>query len=176
MLYLRAACCFFKGGDSVFSCPQAIPELSPLIFLKFQVLIEALMIIRAQKLGPSGFQSQMLRGFVFHTRVPRAWGVCCEGLFPLCSPQHPSHGQLHGSVQLPPVSPFFLHSLMWPLYLAVESLFCQSSGCFLGYLHWCECYLVVSVRQGELSILQLGYLPQKSDMDLTISIYTVHWH
>ena len=31
------------------------------------------------------------------------------------------------------------------LHLAVESLFCQSSGCFLGYLHCCVIYTVVGV-------------------------------
>lgn len=41
------------------------------------------------------------------------------------------------------------------------SLSCQSSGHFLDYLHWCECYLVVSLEWGRLKIFLLCHLPWK---------------
>lgn len=53
------------------------------------------------------------------------------------------------------------------LYLAVGSLFWQSLVHFLGYVHWYECYLAVSMGWGEIRIFLLFHLPWKCE---TVSI------
>lgn len=81
---------------------------------------------------------------------------------------------LHPGVSLPPPSfpptdstigplasnhfsalPTFFH-VVFSLHLVVGSVI---PGCFLGYLHWYECHLVVSMGQGEPRILLLCHLP-----------------
>jgi len=47
------------------------------------------------------------------------------------------------------------------LHLVIKSLSCQFLGHFLIYLHWCGCYLVVSVGPDELRVLLLCHLPRK---------------
>lgn len=90
-----------------------------------------------QLLDPSGFQSQVLQGFVFPLQVFHAWGTWCRYLFP-CS--------LYACCALPPgdspKGPFGYQLTLCPtllnmasLHLAVESLHCLISGHFLGYLY-----------------------------------------
>ena len=52
------------------------------------------------------------------------------------------------------------------LHLAMESLLCLSLGHFLGSLHRCECYVVLSMGWSELRIFVLCHLPNFSKPQL----------
>lgn len=45
------------------------------------------------------------------------------------------------------------------LYFWLWSLFCQSLDHFLGYVCLCSCYLIISLKWGELTVLVLCHLP-----------------
>ena len=137
-------CCLFKGRDSV-SSPSHLSQGQAHWFLKFQVLNPT----DCKKSGNSSF-SYGLRGVgncFSHFSVSSVFLPPGDSLITHLAP---------GCVSALP-SLFHANS---SLYLAVESLFCQSSGYFLGYLHRCECYLVVFMGQGELRILLLWDLSQ----------------
>lgn len=80
-------------------------------------------------------------------------------------------------------TPLHLHPSYFPssassLYLVVESFLCQSLGCLFGLFTLCECYLVVSMGQGELRVFRIHRLPWKSlniflhrQADVSVSIY-----
>lgn len=57
------------------------------------------------------------------------------------------------------------------LHLAVESLLCQFLGHFLVYLHWYQCYLVVSMEGGEFRIFYFAGFLRNS----LISERYFHW-
>lgn len=103
----------------------------------------------------------MLSGYV----LPM-WAPWCESLF--LSPLWAGHPSPWRTVlQVPLVPPLHLHPsyLLWsdsPVYLTVESFFCQTLHCCLGYLHPYECYLVVSMGWGELRASLPHHLAQKS--------------
>ena len=112
MLYLPELlvvllCYLFEGKDSVFPCPPALPELSLLVFLVL-------------KFGPSGFQSQILWGFVFLFRLPSV-----RVSLPSRCLQHPSLPQIVLQVCLLPRHAFALLTLFdmaSSLHLVVESV------------------------------------------------------
>ena len=87
------------------------------------------------KLDPADFQSQMLGGVVFPVQFLHAW-VLGEILFSLqLAASLPSMSTPKGHFAPDHVStlPSFF-SVTSSLHLAVESLFCQFLGHFLGYL------------------------------------------
>ena len=108
------------------------------------------MTVRTHETPPSGFQIQMLSGFVFPTGLPVREGRVCY--FLLSKPV----------LSLPPVDhlvdPFracvsafpILSDVASSLHVAVDSLFCQSLGHFLGCLPRYGCYLVVSMDKMSL--------------------------
>ena len=77
-----------------------------------------------------------------------AWDAQSEGLFlfPLCT-----YGVSPSDNPTGPLAPDHIFALPMffyvasSLYLAVENLFCHSLDHFLGYLHGCGYYLVVSL-------------------------------
>lgn len=138
--------CLFKGGNSI----------SP-----HHAGFKSHWLYKLVKFGPSGFCSQcdenlsFLCGLhsvrVYFSPLSTPWAALSpEGSLvgPFSTPLH-----LHPS--------YFLSSAS-SLYLSVESFFCKSLGCLMGYLHWYECYLVVSMSQGELRVFWLHHLPGES--------------
>lgn len=57
-----------------------------------------------------------------------------------------------------------LLELVSSLHLVVKSLFWQSLGHILHYLHQQGCHLFISIGQSEFRILLLYHLPQKLDL------------
>ena len=57
-------------------------------------------------------------------------------------------------------------------HLAVESVFCHSSGHFLDYLHWCGCYLVETLGGGEPELSYSTIFPGCPE-NIILSILTV---
>ena len=118
----------------------ALPEPNPLIFK-----IPSLKPHWLWELTKSGRS-----GLIFRGQGPR-----CDSMFLL---------PLHACGSLPPMDspcgsiyfttfPPFLSSSVWPLfYILLSNLFCQSLAYCLGYLHWYECYGIITVGPGELRV------------------------
>lgn len=143
-------CYLFKWNSTLL----ALPESNLLIFKVADVKPYCL-------LGSSGFQSQMIRGFIW----PRGFPMPAVSggdlpLTPLCACCVPPADIPWWSLSPVCISALpTLFSVSSSLYLAT---FCQSSSCILGYLHWYGCYLIVSVGQYDLMILLVYHLSRKS--------------
>lgn len=138
-------CMFFKGRDSVPYNSPALPELSLLIFKALGV--------------KSWFSKPNVMGLIFPVPGCLVWALillllCVYNIFPIC-------GWSIGNLVLNHISaPPTLFNIAFSLWLAVEGVFCQSSGPFQSYLCRCSCYLHVSVGQGELRILPFCHPPK----------------
>lgn len=116
-------------------------------------------------LNPSGFQSQMLQGFVFFIWVPCIWsasngGVCSSSFSATAVSLHPPDSPWVFVVcDCMSVLPTFF-SVPPSLNLAVESLFFCPSDHFLYYWHWCGCYPAISMSGGEHRRLFSTILPE----------------
>lgn len=129
-------------------------------------------MVRTREIQPFCFSKPNITGVCLPSLpvwVPCAWDAWCEGLF--FSPRSIQYLQPRSlpwttlQFHLAPHHFSFLPALLSvasSLHFPVESLFCQSSGNFLGYLHWNECFLIVSLGGGELRVFLLKHLPKLS--------------
>ena len=149
-------CCLFKNGDSASSHPPGSPRTELADFLKFQVLSPAgCKNSQNAKFGSSCFQSKCY-GAMSSLYGSLLLSLLCtfvslptkDGCGPFCSPLH-----LWCISAL--LTLFSVASSLPPVLESVLPVFRS----FPGYLHWCECYLAVSVGQGELRVLLLCHLP-----------------
>ena len=151
------SCYLFKNGDSASSHPPGSPRTELADFFKFQAL------------SPAGFKNSQNAKFGFSCFQSKCYGamsslydslllslLCTfvslptkDGCGPFCcSPLH-----LRCISALPTL--FSVASSLPPMLESVLPAFRS----FPGYLHRCECYLAVSVGQGELRVLLLCHLP-----------------
>lgn len=162
MLYLSEALCYvvsLRAG----TLPCWLSQIGARWFLKFQLLsptdCEELV-----KLNSSGFQSQ---SYGIHLSAsPLCLGCLVWHLFLSLFCTYSASASCKLSLQFSLVANcvsalLTLFDMASSLHLALKSLFCQSSGCFLGYVCWCGCYLGISMGWVAFRILLLRHLPCK---------------
>lgn len=121
--------------------------------------------------------------------MPNIMGIhlsWCDHLFLSSLPTHSSSlpwTTLLSFSSPPCLCPSYPFHVASSFHLLVE-FFCPSLDRCLGYVHWCECYLVVSMGRSELKVLLLHHLPSslgiwskylESHCPIVRTVYRLHW-